>query len=263
MKKLLAIITILISLFALSLLLNSRKNTKEINVAVAANARFAANELKEEFFREKGIKANMIISSSGKLSAQIKNGAPFDMFLSADTSYPEILAKEGYSLNKPEIYAYGSLVLWTFRDISSDKNIYNLLTDNNIKKIAIANPALAPYGKEAMNVLKYNNLENKLKGKLVFAESISQVNNYINTKTVDLGFSSKSTVMAPEMKNKGNWLEIDKNQYSPIAQAMIIIKSGKPEKEAMAKEFFQYILSENGRRILGNYGYIFPEQKDE
>jgi molybdate transport system substrate-binding protein len=215
-----------------------------LNVAVSANASFALKEIVKEFKKEnKDIKVNLIVSSSGKLASQILKGAPYDVFLSADMFYPMFLYKKNIAKTKPKVYAYGVLVLWSFK--IKDLNINKL---QSVDKVAIANPKIAPYGKRALEVINYFNLYHKLKNKLVLGESVSQVNQYVVKKLVDVGFTSKSSVFA--YGKKGYWLEVDKKAYSPIKQGVVLISNS-----SIAKRFFHFVLSEKAKKIFKKYGY--------
>lgn len=215
-----------------------------LNIAVSANASLALKDIVKEFQKKyKNIKINLIVSSSGKLASQILNGAPYDVFLSADMHYPQILYKNGVVKTKPKVYAYGVLVLWSFK--IKNLNMNSLIT---AKKIAIANPKIAPYGKKALEAINFFKIYKNIKSKLILGESVSQVNQYIIKKLVDVGFTSKSSIFA--YAKKGYWIEIDKNAYSPIKQGIVLI-SNKNE----AKDFFNFILSEKSKQIFKKYGY--------
>ncbi|HXA01277.1 MAG TPA: molybdate ABC transporter substrate-binding protein, partial [Cytophagaceae bacterium] len=190
MKKLLLVLSIFF------LLTGSKFQENKVTIAVAANAQYPMKEIEKQYEKETGKDIELIIGSSGKLTAQIREGAPFDIFLSADMEYPQTLYKEGLTLSEPKIYAYGSLVLWTLKDI--DLLNMNVLLLPEVKVIAIANPKVAPYGQAAIDVMNHYKLYDKAEPKLVYGESISQVNQYINSKTADIGFTAKSIVLSPE-----------------------------------------------------------------
>src|SRR6476661_6305222 len=188
-----------------------------LTVAVAANVQYAFDDLSAAFKQDTGHDIRPVYNSSGKFVAQISNGAPFDVFLSADMAFPEKLHREGFAVNAPRVYAYGSLVLWTMRDIDLG-NWQNALQGNTVGKIAVANPKVAPYGHETLRALAALQLEDALKPKLVFGESIAQTNQYIHSGSVDAGFTAKSVVLSPEMRGKGRWIDVPKGAYQPIAQ---------------------------------------------
>lgn len=226
--------------------------TPPITIAVAANMQFAMQELTHNFTKETGIQCNLVISSSGKLTAQIKQGAPYDLFVSADMKYPDVLHKEGFALQKPKIYAYGKLVLW-----SLDKSIkpgLSVLKSSIVKHIACANPKTAPYGVATIQVLKHNKIYNSIKSKLVYGESISQTNQFIISKSAQIGFTAKSVVLSPEMKGKGQWIELNPSSYAPIAQGVVILKQDHVE-EAAAKRFYNFLFSAEAKKILKSFGY--------
>jgi len=230
----------------------------EITVAAAANVQFTLDELKAEFTKETGINIKTVIGSSGKLTSQIENGAPFDVFLSADMKYPSKLYKDGYSSIAPKVYADGVLVLWTLKDLDLSQGI-NILKDAAIGKIALADPQLAPYGREAVNALKFYNLYGPLQNELVFGESISQANQFITTGAADIGFTAKSVVLSPNMKDKGKWVEIDPRSYQAIAQGVIVLKYSKTiDHSKEAKAFYDFLFSAPAQKIFKKYGYKLP-----
>ena len=237
-------------LFASGLFANSLK------VAVCANARFAFDEIAKKYESKTGIKIDSIVSSSGQLTAQIEHGAPFDIFLSADMKYPNYLYEKGVTISKPKIYAYGGLALWS-RVETIDKNL-EILKNTNVQKIAIANPKNAPYGKEALKLLKKYNTGKKILSKLVFANSISQTNQYIYSRSVDVAITSSSTMMLSKMRENGKWLLLEKENYSPIEQGIVILKHGYLSTNKESADFYKYIFSDEARRILRNYGYTTP-----
>lgn len=251
---------ILLSILLSTLISSNTPEQTTITVAIAANFRYAMGELSQEFRKETGIDIKTVISSSGKLTAQIKNGAPFDVFLSANMKYPETLYREGHTTTKPKVYAYGSLVLWTLKDLDLSKGI-NALSDKKVQKIAIANPKNAPYGIAAISVLNYYKIYEKVKPNLVYGESISQTNLYVASETADAGLTSKSVVLSPKMKGKGKWIEIDKSAYKPIAQGIVITAHGGENNDSASQRFYNFMFSYKAKEILEKYGYIVENRK--
>jgi molybdate transport system substrate-binding protein len=238
-----------------SILICTNCNTSEeegLNIATAANVQFAMDTLAEIFESETGIKANIILGSSGKLTAQIIQGAPFDIFVSANMKYPNEIYNKNKALSKPQVYAYGALVLWTLKE--SIKPDLTVLNSAVIRKIAVANPKTAPYGSAAIEFLKNRGIYDQVSDKLVYGESIAQVNQFITSKTADIGFTAKSVVLSPKMKNMGSWAEIDADAYSPIEQGVIVIDTGKTI-EKNAEKFESFLLSTKAKAILSKYGY--------
>ena len=224
----------------------------QVMVATSANVSFAINSLIKEFNKTyPNIKITPIISSSGKLTSQIINQAPFDIFLSADTFYPNKLYNLKISKTIPIIYAYGKLALFSPKKRDFSKKL-KILLNNNIKKIAIANPKTAPYGKAAFEALKRAKILNKIKNKLIFAESISQTF-YYTLKAADIGIVAMSAFYSKKFsrfKKNINWIEVNQKLYSPIAQAMVLLKD-KNE----AKLFFNFLQSKKAKKIFKKFGY--------
>lgn len=251
----------LFRLVAASLAFASALAAQTITVAAAANMKYAVTDIAKAFTQESGINVKIITSASGKLTQQIMSGAPYDAFLSADVEYPSKLVKGGYTTTPAQIYAYGTLILWSNTGADLSKGVA-VVTDPNVKKIAIANPKTAPYGVEAMNAMRFYKVQDDATSKkIISAESISQVGAYITTKAVDVGFMAKSIVLSPEMKNIGEWVEIDPKAYNTIDQAMVGLKNGTPENQIAAKKFLRFMSSAKAQEILKASGYGLPAVK--
>ena len=236
-----------------------KKKSNKLVIATAANMQFAIQDLTEAFSQQTGIECETIISSSGKLTAQITEGAPFDIFVSADMKYPETLHRNGFTAAPPQIYAYGQLVLWTMLD--SLRPSIELLYNKSTKFIALANPQTAPYGLAAMEVLQHYRILAAVEDKLVYGESIAQTNQFIISGAATMGFTAKSVVLSPEMKGKGEYMEIKSDLYSPIAQGIVLLKNDE-ESLFRAQQFFDFLFSSNGQSILKQYGYLISEMPD-
>lgn len=232
-------------------------SAEPLTVAVAANVKYAFDELATEFTMQTGVAVNGVVSTSGKLTAQIKSGAPYDVFLSADMDYPAILFKDGQATSPPKVYANGALVLWTARDVDLSKGVAGLV-DSSIKKVAIASPKLAPYGREAIKALDFYKVRAAVEPKLVYGESISQVNQYVDTKSVEVGFTAKSVVLSPELQGKGKWVEVPNESYAPIAQGLVILRHGSENNGEAARKFYGFVFSSKAQAILTKYGYKLP-----
>ncbi|NNE03361.1 MAG: molybdate ABC transporter substrate-binding protein [Eudoraea sp.] len=233
-----------------------KEETKIVRVATAANMQFAMEQLTTAFTKNTGISCEVVVSSSGKLYAQIREGAPYDLFVSADLKYPNELHKKKLTRSAPKVYAYGQLVLWTMNDtlqLSLDQ-----LTLNQIRHIAIANPKTAPYGRAAIEVLKRHTLVASVSEKLVYGESIAQTNQFITSGAAEIGFTSKSVVVSNEMKGKGKWVVINNNDYSPIKQGVVLLNNRKI-KNPVAQKFYDFLFTEEGKNILQNFGYSVYE----
>ena len=240
--------------FCIFLLVAFASFAQPLHIAVAANAQFVAVKLKEAFKNETGIDAELIVGPSGKLTAQIEQGAPFNVFLSADMKYPEELYNKGLTTAKPKVYAYGTLVLWTLKNVNLAKGL-SILLNNDIQKVVIANPKLAPYGEAAIQVLTMQNLLSQIQQKIVYGESIGQVNQYLLSGAADAAFTAKSVVLDSAVNSNGKWIEVNQNWYNPIAQGVVVIKQSKVAQMNAANRFCQFLFSKKAKEILKNYGY--------
>jgi molybdate transport system substrate-binding protein len=227
---------------------------KTVTIAVANNMLFAVEEISHLFQQKHRIKVQISSGSSGTLTTQIKQGAPFDIFISANMKYPNKLFEEGLAMEAPKVYANGALILWTLNEFNLEEGI-NVLLMNEFKKIAIANPETAPYGIAAVEAMKKANLYNILRPKLIWGEGIGQVNQYIKSKAVDAGITSKSVLFAKKITEKGNHIEIDKSLYEPIHQGIVLLKSGKEKNLTNAELFYNFMFSEETKSILTKFGY--------
>jgi molybdate transport system substrate-binding protein len=243
-------------LAGLLLTLSSQVLADALTVAVAASAQYAFADLHAAFNEKTGHKLKPVVGSSGKLSAQIMHGAPFDVLLSADMEYPEKLHAAGFA-SAPKVYAYGALVLWTLNDFDLG-SWQQLLRDPTLRRIAIASPKTAPYGRETMNMLAHFKLDQALKPKLVIGESVSQVNQYVHSRAADAGFTAKSVVMSPDIRGQGKWIELPSNSYQPIAQGIAVLKHGEQNSPKTAQQFHDFMLSPSAHAILERYGYLLP-----
>lgn len=225
---------------------------QDLKVAVAANLQGVIKVLTEDFNRKTKINIQPIIGASGNLTNQIKNGAPFDIFLSADMAFPETLEKSGFTMSKPVVYALGSLIICSNQNLNL--NLWEqLLQSNSTKKIAMANTETAPYGKAAKEVLERKNLLQKIQSKIVYGESISQVNTYISTGVAEVGFTTEAFISDAANKQKLYWKKINSVDYQPIKQGMVILKHA--ENNPQARQFFKYMQSASAKNILKKYGY--------
>jgi molybdate transport system substrate-binding protein len=203
-----------------------------------------------------GVDVDLILGSSGKLTAQIKNGAPYDLFLSANMKYPRALDSDGKSLTRPVVYAKGALVMFTVKDLDLSQGI-KLAADKKIKRVAMANYRLAPYGKAAVTALKNAGILGKVEKKFVNAESITQTLQYTMTAT-DIGFVAKSSMFSDKLNGKNvkgkNWVDVDPKLYNPIKQGIILLKHAEGNENA--RKFYDFIFSDKARAVFEKYGYI-------
>ncbi len=242
--------------FLLFIILSFDLMAKGITIGVATNLSYAMEALKEAFYKEyQDIPIEIVVASSGKLTAQIRNGAPYDIFMSANMLYPSTLYKDGLAISKPIVYAKGSIALFSKsrRDFSQGLSI---LKSKNIKKIALANPKIAPYGMAGLEAIKSAKLLSSIQNRLIFAQNASQTLMYA-MRVVDVAIIPKSALFTPKMSHykKGqNWIDIDPKLYKPIEQGVVVLKNAKDKKEA--QEFYQFLQSKRAKEILKSYGYI-------
>lgn len=228
-----------------------------LTVAVAANVKYAFEDLAAEFKKETGIEVQGVFGASGQIVAQVKSGAPYDVFLSADTEYPEALYKDGLATAAPRVYAIGVLVLWTRKDIDLGKGIA-AVNDPVVAKVAIANPKLAPYGRAAIQALEKAGLSKSTGPKLVYGESIGQTLQFADAGAADVAFVAKSQVISAEMAGRGTWVEVPRGSYDAIAQSVVMLKHGAEYRPDVARKFVDFLFTPKARAIFEKYGYILP-----
>jgi molybdate transport system substrate-binding protein len=241
-----------------ALLLAFRADAQTLRVAAAADLQLAMHDLASQFEKNSGTKVAVSYGSSGNFQAQIENGAPFDLFFSADAMYPERLVKASVADAQSLVeYAEGHLVLWAAsgENLQLAKRGFEVLKDPRVQKIAIANPQHAPYGRAAVAALKKAGLYDQVKDKLVYGENISQAAQFAQSGSAQLGLVAFSLTFAESMKTGETW-EIPAEYYPPIQQEAVIINSS-PNKAA-ARAFLAFVKSEQGRKILSNYGLTSP-----
>ncbi len=229
-----------------------------IRIAVAANVSYAMPELKKAFCaRFPDIKVETVLGSSGKLTAQIRNGAPYDLFLSADMKYPQALFTEGVAVTRPVVYARGALAILSVKPRDFSRGIA-VVTDPAVRRIAIASNKTAPYGIAAAQALKNAGLFASAEPKFIHGESVSQTLTY-TLKAADLGFVAKSALYSPKLsrfKEGKNWVTVDPERYTPIDQGIVLLRRAEKSKDAAA--FLTFMLSKKAREILQAYGYTTP-----
>jgi len=242
-----------------ALLLPLSTFAEELAVAAAADLNFAMKEVAQQYQRDTGNTLKLSFGSSGNFFVQIQNGAPFDLFFSADSSYPEKLAQAGLA-DPSSLYRYavGTIVLWVPNGSKLDmKQGINVLLDPSVRKIAIANPAFAPYGRAAEQALKQSGIYDRVKDKLVLGENISQTAQFAETGNADIGIIAESLALAPTMKSSGHYVEVSRELYTPIQQAAIVLASSK--KKTAAQQFLSYLQQPAARAILERYGFTLPK----
>jgi molybdate transport system substrate-binding protein len=221
----------------------------EIMVAAAANTTYAMPEIIKKF-NEKypNVKVDVILASSGKLTAQIMHGADYDVFMSANMKYPEFLYAKGYAKTEPKIYAKGAIALFSVKNIDL-KNFKKALL--SAKSIAIANPKTAPYGRAAVEAMKNAGIYDDVKNKLVYAETVSAVIPY-TVNSADVGVVAKSSLFSSRMRKYKNFADVPQDLYKPINQGIVILN-----KNPDTVKFYNFIFSEDAKKIFKKYGYVY------
>ncbi len=232
---------------------------QSLRVAAAADLQFAMKDLAGQYEKQSGTRIEVSYGSSGNFRAQIENGAPFDVFFSADAMYPEQLVKAGVADGQSLfVYAQGHLVLWApaGSNLNLAKRGFDALKDARVKKIAIANPEHAPYGRAAVAALQKAGLYDELKPKLVLGENISQAAQFAQSGSAQIGIVARSLTSAESMKDGESW-EIPAAYYPPILQEAVIVNAS--QNKTAAKAFLDFVRSNDGRKILSKYGLTMPE----
>jgi len=242
------------------LFLSILSSAQEITVAAAADLQFAFQDIAARFEKQTNHPVKLTFGSSGNFFSQIQNGAPFDVYFSADIDYPKRLEAAG--LTEPGTlyeYATGKIVLWapSGSKVDVSKGLQVLL-DSNVSKVAIANPEHAPYGRAAVAAMKHENVYNKVSGKLVLGENISQTASLVVSGGADVGIIALSLAVAPTMKPKGQYAEIPTDAYPAIQQAAVIVKSS-PKKD-IARQFMDYLKTPEIQAVLRDYGFTLPSK---
>jgi molybdate transport system substrate-binding protein len=238
-----------------SVISSYRSYAQELTVAAAADLQAAMQEVTARFQRDTGKQVKVIYGSSGNFFQQIQNGAPFDMFFSANLDYPKKLDQAGV-IESASFYHYarGKIVLWVPKESKIDLKMgLNALLQPTVQKIAIANPQHAPYGEAAVSAMQKEGVYDKVKDKLVLGENISQTASFVVSGSADAGIVALSLALSPNMKDKGRYAEIPAGEYPPIEQACVILKSSKNKETA--QQFLAYVKSAAVADSLAGFGF--------
>jgi molybdate transport system substrate-binding protein len=256
-----ALLALLIT--AATLCAPGRAGAAEILVAAAADLNFAIKEMIAEFEKQSPHRIKLTLGSSGNFHSQIKNGAPFDIYFSADIEYPAELNKAG--LTEPGTlftYAVGRIVAWVPAQspIDVEKLQIQAFFHPSVRKVAIANPAHAPYGRAAVSALRHYGVYEKLTEKLVYGENISQTAQFIETGAADIGIIALAIALAPAVKTRGRYWEVPLEAFPRMTQGAVILKAASDKGNlAAARQFYDWIKSPFSRAILKKYGFFLPE----
>ncbi|TKB91771.1 MAG: molybdate ABC transporter substrate-binding protein [Nitrospira sp.] len=234
---------------------------EEITIAAASDLNFAFREVAAEYENTTGDHVRLSLGSSGNFYAQIQNGAPFDLFFSADIAYPRKLEEVGLTVpGSLYPYAIGRIVLWVGKDSRLDLSKgMDVLLEPTIKKIAIANPKHAPYGKAAVAAMEHAKIYDRVKDKLVLGENISQAAQLVESGAADIGIIALSLALAPPMQAAGRYWEIPADAYPPIEQGAVILMGGKNQERA--KAFLSFVQGVEGQAMMKRYGFVIPADR--
>ena len=226
---------------------------EDVQVAVAANFSAPMEEIAKAFFKSTGHQLKISTGASGKFYSQIKNGAPFQVFLSADEEKPAQLDKDGLTVQGTRFtYAIGKLVLWSVNPAMVDGK-GQILESEKFNKLAIANPKTAPYGEAAIETLTVLNLKRQLEPKFVMGENISQTYQFVASGNAAIGFVALSQVTRDNKLIGGSAWVVPEKLYSPIKQDAVLLVNGKDS--AAARQFLQFLKGEESLRVIRSYGY--------
>lgn len=245
-------------LLAGSLLIAATAHAERITIAAAADLKFAMDEIVAAFKKtHPADEVKVIYGSSGKFRTQIRNGAPYDLYFSADIAYPRELVKASLAASEAQPYAFGCIVLWSASMDASKMTLASLL-DPEIARIAIANPRHAPYGERAEEALRASGLWEKVEPKLVYGENIAHTAQLVQTGNAQVGVIALSLALNPDLAKRGGYWPIPDNLYQPLEQGYIITK--RAADNALARRFADYIRSPEARAVMTKYGFVLPSE---
>jgi molybdate transport system substrate-binding protein len=231
-----------------------------MRIAAAADLKFALEEVRAEFERaHPSIQIEVSYGSSGNWFAQLSNRAPFDLFLSADMDYPHRLVEQNLAERESEfVYAVGHLVVWVPKDSPLDLERLGIqaVVDPTVRKVAIANPKHAPYGRAAEAALKKFGVYDQVKDRLVLGENVAQTAQFIETGSADIGLIALSLALAPTMREKGRYWEVPLDAYPKLEQGGVILSWAQDHEAAAAVRSF--LMSAEGKAVLRRYGFFLP-----
>lgn len=229
----------------------------QITVAAAANVKPALEEIKASYEKATGSTVKVVYGASGKFAAQIRSGAPFDVFVAADVSFPDSVVSWKLAEGKPVVYALGTVVLWTsIPDLDPAKGPA-ILKDPRVKKVGVADPKVAPYGREAMKAIETSGAAAEIRPKIVWGESLAQATQYAVTGAVEAAFTGKSFALEL-FAGKGKWADVESSLVAPIAQAAVVLKFGKDNNPKLSQSFLAYLSSPTAQASWKKFGYKLP-----
>lgn len=229
---------------------------QQLTIAAASSLKFALADVVSAFKQASpNADITLVFGSSGKFNAQVQQGAPFDLYFSADIAYLHALAEKGYAASEVMPYALGRIVLWSTR-IDVSKMTLADLAQPQFRRIAIANPRHAPYGQRAVEALQAASVWPQVQPKMVYGESIAHATHFVQTGNAQAGIISLSLVLSPELANQGKYVLIPEHLHAPIEQGFMITK--RAANNDLAKRFADYMSHPEARRIMTQYGFTLP-----
>ncbi len=233
---------------------------QDLTVAAASDLNFAFKDIVAEFEKTTGRQVRLSMGSSGHFFSQIQHGAPFDLYFSADIAYPRKLEEAGLAVpGSLYRYAVGRIVLWVPRSspLDLERSGLGVLQDPSIKRIAIANPKHAPYGRAAVSAMRHYQVHDLVRDKLVLGENVSQAAQFVESGAADVGIIALSLALAPAMKEAGRYWEIPADAHPPLEQAGVVLT--RSTNQEAAGSFLEFLKSEPGRGIMRRYGFALPD----
>jgi molybdate transport system substrate-binding protein len=241
-----------------SLIFALSAHAEKLTIAAAADLKFAMDEIVITFkMTSPGDEVNVIYGSSGKFQTQIQQGAPYDLFFSADIAYPIALAKAGYASSDVKPYAVGRIVLWSTSQDATKMTLASLI-DPKFTRIAIANPTHAPYGKRAEEALRASGLWDKIEPRLVYGENIAQTAQYVQSGNAQVGIIALALAVSPELAKQGGYGLIPDTLHAPLTQGFVITK--RAASNAAASRFADFMGSKAARMVMTRYGFFLPAE---
>lgn len=243
-------------LSACALLLPSLACAEKITIAAAADMQYAMDDIVMRFkSAHPDAEIATVYGSSGNFATQIRNGAPFDLFFSADIGYPQQLVKEGFAASAVVPYGIGRIVLWRV-GAGGERITLNALSDAKVMRIAIANPEHAPYGKRAREALIASGVWQQVQPKLVFGENIGQTAMFVQTGAADIGLIALSLALTPALSSRGSYALIPAGLHASLEQGFMITR--RAAENGLAKQFASYMSSPTVRAVMVRYGFALP-----
>jgi molybdate transport system substrate-binding protein len=230
-------------------------SAQTLTIAAASDLQAVLPALARNFEQQTGVMTRLTFGSSGNIFSQLQNGAPFDVFLSADLGYPQQLIQGGQAVADTLYeYASGRIVVWARKDAGLDmQRGLAMLSDSRVRKVAIANPEHAPYGRAAVAALRHENLYDAVQPKLVLGENISQAAQFVQSGNADAGILALSVALAPALQPVGVYREIPSAFHPPIRQAAVVLRSSNHQKKA--RDFLEFLKRPESLKLLADFGF--------